>query len=68
MFVWEATKRGYRPGFVNAKYREKFGYAPGRDIDRGCRPIVPDKECRNWLRSRYIAYAKGKAKGEERAA
>jgi superfamily II DNA or RNA helicase len=70
MLVWEASKRGYKPGWVNHRYAAKFGYPPGRDIDRGCRPIAPDQTCRNWIRSQHIAYAKGKAKAaaEGRAA
>ncbi len=60
MLVWEASARGYKPGWVYHKYAERFGYPPGRDIDRGARPVEPDAVCRNWLRSRAIAWAKSK--------
>jgi superfamily II DNA or RNA helicase len=63
MLVWEASARGYKPGWVNHKYAEKFGYPPGRDIDRGARAIQPDATCRGWIKSRMIAWAKGKAEG-----
>jgi superfamily II DNA or RNA helicase len=68
MLVHEATTRGYKPGWVYHKYAEKFGYPPGRDIDRGCQPVAPDESCRRWIRSRQIAWAKGKAKAKGRAA
>jgi DNA repair protein RadD len=60
MLVWEATNRGYKPGWVYRSYAEKWGHPPGRDIDRGCRPVQPDDACRNWIRSRWIAWAKSK--------
>lgn len=60
MLVHEATNRGYKPGWVYHQYAAKWGQPPGRDIDRGARPIVPDDACRNWIRSRQIAWAKGK--------
>ncbi len=68
MLIWEATARGYNERWPLHAYREKFGYPPGRDIDRGCQPIAPDKSVRGWIVSRRIAYAKGKAKAEGRAA
>jgi DNA repair protein RadD len=66
MLVHVANERGYNPGWVWHKYKEKFGAEP-----RGVKPdpIEPTPEVRSWVRSRMIAYAKGQEKRRrERAA
>jgi superfamily II DNA or RNA helicase len=70
MLKWLCTSKGYNAGWLGHKYREKFGYAVGRDIDRGCRPLYPDDDVRNWIKSRAIAWRKAqeKAKAGGRAA
>ena len=56
-----ATERGYKPGWVAHKYKEKFGFYPPRDHQ--VTPVDPTPEVRSWVRSRMIAYAKsGKAR------
>jgi DNA repair protein RadD len=50
-----ALERGYNPGWVFHKYREKFGDRPPARV---VTPIEPSPEVRSWVRSRDIAYAK----------
>jgi DNA repair protein RadD len=50
-----ADERGYKPGWVAYKFKEKFGTWPPR---AAVSPITPTAECRAWVRSRMIAYAK----------
>jgi superfamily II DNA or RNA helicase len=59
MLIWIANERGYKPGWVAHKYNEKFGQFP----PWGPRPepIPPTPECRSWVRSRMIAYARSVA-------
>ena len=57
MLTWIADERDYKPGWVAYKYREKFGaWPPSRMV--GHEP--PSPEVRSWVRSRQIAYAKGR--------
>src|SRR6516165_5440843 len=56
MFKHIAAERGYKPGWVAHKYREKFGAFPNWHADPP--PIPPSPEVRSWVRSRAIAYAK----------
>jgi DNA repair protein RadD len=52
-----AQERGYKPGWVAHKFKEKFGsYPPWRG-----RPelVTPTAECRSWVKSRQIAWARG---------
>ena len=53
-----AIERGYKPGWAAVNYKEKFGDWPpwGSNPE----PITPTAECRSWVRSRLIAYAKGR--------
>lgn len=55
MLAWLANAKGYAPGWVAHKYREKFGSWPQ---SRNPTPIVPSDECRAWVRSRQIAWAR----------
>jgi DNA repair protein RadD len=58
MFTYIARERGYKSGWAAHKYREKFGHWPRL----GAVPsIPPSPEVRSWVRSRMIAYAKGRA-------
>jgi hypothetical protein len=59
MLAHIAEQRGYRSGWVGHKFRERFGTWPAV---RMVRPIEPSLEVLSWVRSRTIAYAKGKAK------
>jgi superfamily II DNA or RNA helicase len=56
MFKHIAAERGYKPGWVAHKYREKFGAFPSWHADPP--PIPPSPEVRSWVRSRAIAYAR----------
>jgi DNA repair protein RadD len=51
-----ATERGYSPNWPAVNYKEKFGDWPPRGI--AVQPLPPSPECRSWVRSRLIAYAK----------
>jgi DNA repair protein RadD len=56
MLVYIAAERGYKSGWAAANFKEKFGEWPpyGQQVE----PITPTAECRSWVRSRMIAYAK----------
>jgi hypothetical protein len=57
MLAGVAAQRGYQPGWVGHKYREKFGAWPAT---RNVNPIDPSPEVLSWVRSRNIAFAKAK--------
>ena len=59
MLMHIALERGYKSGWVAHKYREKFGHWPRRSVVAS---IEPTPEVRSWVRSRQIAYAKGRQK------
>jgi superfamily II DNA or RNA helicase len=54
-----AAERGYRLGWAAHKYKEKFGTWPAT---RAIKAIRPSPEILSWVRSRNIAYAKGRQK------
>ena len=56
--LWIARERGYKDGWAAHKYREKFGTFP----TFAKTPEAPTPEVRSWVRSRQIAYAKGRQK------
>jgi hypothetical protein len=58
MLIWIAQERGYKPGWAAHKFKEKFGSFPA--WGPAPQPIEPTPECRSWVRSRMIAYAKGR--------
>jgi DNA repair protein RadD len=53
-----AAERGYKPGWVAHKFKEKFGTWPPTQF---AVPISPSPEVLSWVRSRMIAYAKRRA-------
>jgi hypothetical protein len=59
MLAHIAAERGYKPGWVAHKFKEKFGTWPAW----GTTPeqIRPTPEVLSWVRSRQIAFAKRRA-------
>jgi DNA repair protein RadD len=57
---WVAIVKGYAPGWASHKFRERFGYWPNHPSIRTAAPREPSLKTKNWLRSRQIAWAKGK--------
>jgi len=57
--LYYSRTKGYADGWVAHKYKEKFGVWP-----RGLRlePLPPSIATSKWIKSRLIAYAKGKSK------
>jgi DNA repair protein RadD len=58
MLTYIAEERGYKPGWIAHKFKEKFGHWP---TCRYVAPIEPSREVLSWVRSRNIAYAKARA-------
>jgi superfamily II DNA or RNA helicase len=59
MLAYIATERGYKPGWAAVNFKEKFkSWPPYGAI---VQPIPPTPEVRSWVRSRLIAYAKGRS-------
>jgi superfamily II DNA or RNA helicase len=58
MLTGVATERGYKPGWIAHKYKEKFGDWPARG--NTVNPIKPTPEVLSWVRSRNIAFAKAR--------
>jgi DNA repair protein RadD len=58
MFLFICQERGYQRGWAAHKYKEKFGSWPPWGASP--EPIEPTAECRSWVKSRQIAYAKRK--------
>jgi DNA repair protein RadD len=56
-------ERGYRQGWAAHKFRERFGHWPDHPAIRCVSPIAPNLKTKNWIRSRQIAWAKGRAHG-----
>lgn len=54
-----AKMKGYKEGWSAHKYKEKFGLFP-RGLDKTTRPT--SLATANWIRSRMIAFSKGKAR------
>jgi hypothetical protein len=51
-----ATERGYKPGWIAHKFKEKFGQWPNGLDDLP--PLEPSRTTLGWIRSRTIAWAK----------
>ena len=60
-----AEARGSSPGSAYYRYKEKFGVGPSMAKPA---PKTPGLEVIQWVRSRNIAFAKGRAKAAEVAA
>jgi DNA repair protein RadD len=56
-----AEARGYADGWLAHKYREKFGVWPNDPRIRAALAISPSIATRNWIKSRAIAWSKGRA-------
>ena len=54
-----AMSRGYKEGWAAHKYKEKFGVFPN-GLGKNVKPV--SQQTMNWIRSRMIAYSKGKQK------
>ena len=59
MLAHIGLERGYKPGWVAHKYKEKFGAFP--PWGSSPQPIPPTPEVRSWVRSRQIAFAKARS-------
>jgi DNA repair protein RadD len=53
-----AAARGYKPGWVAYKFKEKFGYWPN-GLDH-LAPMPPQPSTLGWIKSRQIAFAKAR--------
>ena len=62
MFKSICAERNYKLGWVKHKYEEKFGFATTWDVVHQVPAVEPSPECRSWVRSRMIAYAKAQEK------
>jgi hypothetical protein len=60
---WIARERGYSPGWVAHKFREKFGVWPNDRRVRTAELRPPSLKTKQWILSRQIAWAKGRAYG-----
>jgi superfamily II DNA or RNA helicase len=58
-WLWIAAERGYKTGWAAYQFKAKFKqWPPG-----GAQAIQPSPEVRSWVRSRQIAFAKGRRHG-----
>lgn len=55
-----ANERGYSEGWASHKFREKFGAWPNDPRIRFAPPAAPSLKTKQWVRSRAIAFAKGR--------
>jgi superfamily II DNA or RNA helicase len=58
--LWIATDRGRKEGWAAHTYRERYGIWPRHEVE----PAPPSPAIANWVKSRDIAWAKGKKKRE----
>jgi DNA repair protein RadD len=58
MLIYIGEERDYKAGWAAHKYKEKFGVFPAWGASPN--PMAPTAEVRSWVRSRMIAYAKGR--------
>ena len=59
--LYYARQKGYKEGWAAFKYKEKFGVFPPREWSSS-KGTLPSPETLGWIKSRAIAFAKGKAK------
>lgn len=62
--LWAAQARGRSEGWAAHRYKEKFGVWPNDPRVKYARPRVATQDVLRWLKSRDIAYSKGKKKRE----
>lgn len=61
---WVARERGYRDGWAAHKFKERFGCWPDHPSVR-CAPLArPSLATKQWILSRQIAFARGRARNE----
>jgi len=58
-------ERGYNAGFVGHKFKERFGAWPRGLVEQ---LVEPDDAFRRWIKSRQIAFAKGRSTRRSRDA
>ena len=58
-FLWQAERKGFKRGWANHKFKEKFGDWPNF---RSVTPTVPTQEVSNWLKYQQIKWAKSQSK------
>jgi DNA repair protein RadD len=56
--LWYGQTRNYKPGWAAMQYRNAFGSWPDGLVKT---PAVPTNEQYQWIKSRQIAFAKGRA-------
>jgi DNA repair protein RadD len=59
MLTHIAIEKKFKPGWIDHKYKEKFGTWP---VNRTVTPQPPTPEVSSWVRSRQIAFAKMRQK------
>ena len=59
--LYYAREKGYKEVWAAIKYKEKIGVFPPREWNSS-QGIPPSPETLGWIKSKAIAYAKGKAK------
>jgi superfamily II DNA or RNA helicase len=57
--LYYSRLQGYKDGWAAYKYKEKFGIFPSRYLS-GIEPQPPSNKTLGWIKSRNIAYAKGR--------
>ena len=65
MLLSYQRERGYSSGFVGHKFKERFGAWPRGLVDYA---VEPDDAFRRWIKSRQIAFAKGRSNRRPRHA
>jgi DNA repair protein RadD len=59
--LWYGQRRGYKPGWAAMQYRNAFGSWPDGLVKT---PIPATNDQIQWIKSRQIAFAKGRANAE----
>jgi superfamily II DNA or RNA helicase len=56
-----AQERNYQKGWIAHKFKERFGDFPPWGVVP--EPVTPTQQCRSWVKSRQIAFWRGKGRG-----
>jgi DNA repair protein RadD len=59
--LWYGERQGYKPGWAAMRYKDAFGRLPD-GLDK--RPLPATNDQMQWIKSRQIAFAKGRANAE----